>query len=142
MAVLQADPGTTPRGGTLAAVYRWMAAIFVALVLIQAFMGGRGFFVDSDILDVHGRVGDALVLYALVHLVLAGIGAARGGVNRTSLVLSALLLVLVFVQLTLGYESEDSAEAAAWHLPNGVLIMGLTVANAMLVWGLPARSDR
>src|SRR5918999_4369456 len=138
MAVLQADPGTTERGQTVAAVYRWMAAIFVALVLIQAFMGGRGFFVDGDVLDVHGRVGDALVLYALVHLVLAGVGAARGRIGRTSLVLSALLLVLVFVQLFLGYEGEESGEAAAWHLPNGVLIMGLTVVNALLVWGLPA----
>ncbi|MBA3336250.1 MAG: hypothetical protein H0T49_01640 [Chloroflexia bacterium] len=143
MAIGQANAEpVAARGGTVALIYRWMAAVFVVLVLIQAFLGGRGFFIDPDTLNVHGRVGDASFLYALIHLILAGVGAVRGGIGRTSVILSAILLVLVFVQLNLGYSSEDSNTAAAWHLPNGVLIFGLTVANAMRLWARQERGVR
>jgi len=33
----------------------------------------------------------------------------------------------VVVRIGLGYSVRDSSEAGAWHVPNGVLIFGLSV---------------
>ena len=39
-----------------------------------------------------------------------------------------VLVVLVVIQIALGYQLRDgSGEAGAWHVPNGVLIFGLSV---------------
>jgi hypothetical protein len=43
--------------------------------------------------------------------------------------------VLVIAQIGLGYTATSdngSAEAAAWHIPNGVLIFGLTITQLSL----------
>ena len=125
------EPGSA-RSSTAVRIYRWGALALVAAVLIQAFLGGRGFFIDHDTLTVHGRVGDVLLLVAIAHLVVGAVAFRRRRLSRVPLIVSVVLLVLVFVQLSLGYGSEDSRTAAAWHLPNGVLIFGLTVANAFL----------
>ena len=87
---------------------------------------------NRDLLTVHGRTGDALLLLAIAHAVVGFVASRRGLVGRPAVMLSSLLVVLVFVQLSLGYGGEESANAAAWHLPNGVLIFGLTVVNAFL----------
>jgi hypothetical protein len=39
--------------------------------------------------------------------------------------------VLVVVQIGLGYAGDDGGNAAAWHIPNGVLILGLSVVAFM-----------
>jgi len=127
LGVESAAPSTTVR------IFRWGALALIAAVLVQAFLGGRGFFLaDDDMLTVHGRVGDALLLVAIAHVVVGAVAFRRRQLSRVPLGLSVVLLVLVFVQLSLGYGSEDSRSAAAWHLPTGVLIFGLAVANAFL----------
>jgi hypothetical protein len=47
--------------------------------------------------------------------------------------------VLVTAQIGLGYAGRESAGAASWHVPNGVIIFGLTVALFGLVsnWARP-----
>ena len=45
---------------------------------------------------------------------------------------------LCFAQIGLGYVGRETAEAAAWHIPNGVLLMGLAVAHLTLI--LPGRN--
>ena len=120
-----------------ARIYRWGTLVFVAAVLIQAFLGGRGFFLDRDILTVHGRIGDLLLLVSIAHLVVGVIAYRKRQLWVAPLGVSVLLVVLVFVQLSLGYGGEESATAAAWHLPNGVLIFGLTVTNAFLAGAVP-----
>jgi hypothetical protein len=43
-------------------------------------------------------------------------------------------LLLSFAQIGLGYIGRDTAEAAAWHIPNGVLLMAIVtfqLANLM-----------
>jgi hypothetical protein len=36
------------------------------------------------------------------------------------------------VQIALGYNAKDSPSAGAWHIPNGVLIFGLTTWQLLL----------
>jgi hypothetical protein len=108
--------------------FRWAALATAVLVLAQAVLAGRGWFVDIDLIEVHGWVGNATFLAAITQVALAYVGWSRGAVGRLELGLSALLVVLLVAQLGLGYSGRESAGAAAWHVPNGVLIFGLSAA--------------
>src|SRR5215218_1167061 len=83
---------------------RCVARLVPLVILVQAFFAGRGLFLDNDLIDVHGGLGN-------------------------------LTLLLVIVQLALGYSGRDGGQAAAWHVPNGVLVFGLSL-------GVNARIDR
>src|SRR5262249_45678317 len=120
------------RPGLLPAL-KIVAGLFVALVLVQALLGGRGWFVDADLLDVHRGVGMVVLLVALVQaaLAFAVFGWRRAG--RPFVLAGAALFVLTVIQFALGMASDDSASAAAWHIPNGVLIFGLATATTSLL---------
>jgi hypothetical protein len=107
--------------------YRIAAILMVALVLVQAFLAGRGWFVDPDYIDVHEVVANLVLLLALA---LVGLAIALGAPATWRIALIApnvVLVVLVVAQIGLGYGGRESSEAAAWHIPNGVLIFGLSV---------------
>jgi heme A synthase len=118
-------------------VLKWTAGIFAALMLLQSILGGRGFFVDSDLLDVHRTVGMITVLVALVQVVLAFTTVRASGPGRPIVIMSALIFILAIVQLMLGFSAKDgSSESASWHLLNGVLIFGLAVGNNSIIFRL------
>lgn len=102
----------------------WANAI---IVLIMAVLGGR-FFVEPSVIDVHGYIGNlffALVVAQAGLIFMAGIG---GWLGKTLVGLAAIGVLLVVAQLGLGYSGRESATAMAWHIPNGVLIFGLSIA--------------
>ena len=144
MSAIPDRPGQAVRGAAgfdAVRSFRWVAALTALLVLVQAALAGRGLFVDFDLIEVHGWVGNATFLVAAAQVALAVAGYGRRSLSRVELGLSALLLVLVVAQLGLGYAGRESAGAASWHVPNGVLIFG--VATALLTLGLgPGRSSR
>ena len=108
--------------------YRIAAILMVAVVLLQALLAGQWIGkADNDYLDLHEIVGNVVFLVALA---LGGLAIALGvpaAWKVRFLALHALLVVLVVAQIGLGYGGRDSGEAAAWHVPNGVLIFGLSV---------------
>jgi len=123
--------------------YRVTAGAFVASVLVQAFLAGRGLFVDFDLIEVHGYVGNAVLVLAVAQVILA-FAATGGSAGRRVLVgLSGALVVLTIAQTGLGYVGRDEAEAAAWHVVNGVLIFGVATGHLALAlvggWMLGSR---
>lgn len=124
------SPGSsaTPRTGALSG-YRALAHVLPVLVLVQAWMAG-----SSDVLfgslgiDLHGMVGNVTFLLALVGFALALVSRA----GNAAVIVSGVLLLLLFAQIGLGYIGRDVAAAAAWHIPNGVLIFGLTTYQITL----------
>ena len=115
---------------------RWLrivAAIVVALVLVQAFLAGRGWFINRDAIELHGYVGNVTFLAVLGQALLVYLTGYRGRTHSLLLGLSGLLVLLVTAQIGLGYSGRESLQAAAWHVPNGVLIFGLSVANLTLL---------
>jgi hypothetical protein len=112
------------RPGMLTAM-KVAAALFAALVLLQAIIAGRGWFEDFDLIKTHGQIGSGVLLVAIVQAVLAFM--VFGTRSRLALV-SAALVVLTAIQLSLGYSSRDSSTAASLHIPNGVLIFGIATA--------------
>ena len=102
----------------------WANAI---IVLLMALLGGR-FFVEPSVIDVHGYIGNLFFVMVIVQaglLIMAGIGGQMGKVLTGLAVVGVLLVV---AQLGLGYSGRSNATAMSFHIPNGVLIFGLSVA--------------
>lgn len=104
-----------------------IATVNVVIVLIMAVLGGR-FFVSPSIIDIHGYIGNFVFLLVIAQaalLFLAGIG---GRLGKALLGLALLTVLLVIAQIGLGYSGRESATALSLHIPNGVLIFGLSAA--------------
>lgn len=99
-----------------------MCGLLVALVLVQAALAGRFFFSGAEI-AVHGYIGNASFTLGLVALGLA----LAGRLPPWLLAVTGTTALLMFVQTGLGYLGRDELEAAAWHVPLGVLIFGLSM---------------
>lgn len=104
--------------------YRAVAGLIAILVLVQAWMAGHSqrLFGDQDIV-AHGIVGNVSYLLAVGALVLTIVARA----NKAAIGVAAAIVVLMTVQIGLGYTGRNSLDAAAWHVPNGVAIFGLAV---------------
>lgn len=109
--------------------HRSVAVVLAVLVLVQAVVAGQAIFGSWDI-EVHGWLGNASFLAGLLLVVLA----VRGGGGRVVVVLAVALAVALFVQIGLGYAGRTALAAASVHVPLGVAIFGLSVANVLLVW--------
>lgn len=105
--------------------YRALAGLLAVLVLVQAWMAGHSSVLGFGDLDIvaHGIVGNVSYLIAVGALVLTIVARA----NKATVGVAAAVVVLMTVQIGLGYSGRDSTDAAAWHVPNGVAIFGLAV---------------
>lgn len=113
---------------------RTLAAVIAALILVMAAIAGRSIFGPWDI-EVHGYVGNGLFVLAVVNLALA----IYRRPSTAELTVAALIGMLTFAQVGLGYVGRTQLEAAAWHIPNGVLLMALSTYQ----WAtLQARATR
>jgi len=109
------------------------------LVLLQAVVAGQAIFGSWEI-EVHGWLGNASFVAGLALVVVA----VRRRAGRMLVVLAVAMAVALFIQTGLGYAGRTALAAASWHVPLGVVIFGLSVANATLVWApsLSAGSGR
>jgi hypothetical protein len=87
----------------------------------MAAIAGNHLFGSWDI-EVHGWIGNGVFVLAVAGLALAI--ARRAPTDE--LTLAAAVGLLTFGQVGLGYVGRDTLEAAAWHVPNGVLLMALS----------------
>jgi hypothetical protein len=108
--------------------YPWLAVLTGAAVLLQAILAGRGWFVDYDLIEIHGFVGNVTFVLVVLLVVGAWLGRQAGVMTNTELILSVALLALTAAQFGLGYGGRDSQTAAALHIPNGILVTGLASA--------------
>ncbi len=114
-----------------AALRTGLAALILLLVLLQALLAGE-WLAGKKTIDLHAANGALVLLLALVQCAVVA-ATLRTAARRRALIASALLVLLVAVQLVLGYGGFDSAnQARALHLPNGLLIFGVAVWNLLL----------
>jgi len=109
--------------------YAPLAIVVAVLVLVQAVLAGRALF-GSWSITVHGVVGNATFALAAVLAVVAAVTRA----GRHAVAVAVALAVVLTAQIGLGYAGRDSVDAAAWHIPNGVLAFGLAVHQLTLAW--------
>lgn len=119
--------------------WRWIAAVFAIAILLQAVLASFGFFEsEPGLVDIHRELGNLLPLLALGQAMLAIILFRRGAIGKAGMWTGVALVPVVLAQLSMGYETSDSATATALHISLGVLLMSLTTVNAMLAW-MPGR---
>ena len=112
---------STSRPGLVRA-YVIATAILTLLVLIQAILAGRGIAGLGNFLT-HGYVGNASFVAGFV----AALLAVASKMPQRQVVLAGIVLLLLFTQTGLGYVARDSVEAAAWHVPLGIVTFSLVV---------------
>ena len=116
-----------PTKTNLVVAYRVTAHLFAIFVLIQAVMAGQ-IVAEGELQTAHGILGNITFLLGVASLVLALVIRAP----KSAIALAAALVVLLVIQIALGYSGRDSSSATAWHVPNGVLIFGLATWQLML----------
>jgi hypothetical protein len=100
--------------------------VFVQATLAGLFISGEEF----DAVDIHEMVGNLLFMAVVVQLVLAFLVRDWSRFGLWIFVLG--LLVLVTVQIALGYLGRDDTLPVAIHVPLGVFIFGFSLIISLL----------
>ncbi len=136
----QADVATTEP--VTPVVVRVFAALMGLLILLQAFLAGRGFFLsDTNLMKAHQTMG--IVTFAVAVLqILAVFSMMKSSKLRSMLLgMSGFIMLLTVGQLGLGFSAKDgSGEAAAWHIFTGVFLTGAIAAYANTAFRTGANS--
>lgn len=114
----------------LAQAHLALAYAMPVLVLVQAALAGQHLFEGSSI-SVHGVLGEATFALTVAGVVLALVRRCDGLVFG----LAVALLALSFAQVGLGFIGRDTTAAAAWHIPTGAAIFGLTTYQLAVLRG-------
>ncbi len=110
-----------PSTSSLTRARQFCAVLTLALVFLLAILAGRFLFLGELIIETHGYIGNGVFVLALVNLGLVLADKGDGG----EFAVAGMIALLTFSQIGLGYVGRDTADAAALHVPNGVLLMGL-----------------
>lgn len=118
--------------------YQAVACLTAALVFLQAVLAGQFLFSEPDARDIHEGVANLLFITAAAQLLLAAVLRSTFGLRHIAW--NVVLLVLVISQIGLGYSGRDEPDAAAVHVPMGVLVFGLSTVIAALAFTDASRS--
>jgi len=130
------NPNLSGAGSGLVTGLKITSAFLALGLLVQAWLGSSGFFNgEPDLITMHEMLGNLFFLGAMVQLVLAFVAMQKGVATKALLYASGLILLASVAQIGLGYAGRENAGAMAWHLPNGVLLMGLCTVALVQVWG-------
>lgn len=131
----QPEQATQQPGRTFIKGYQAIATVTATLVILQAVLAGRFLFVDPDAINLHEVVANILSGLIFIQVALAFLAPFS---KRTLIrVATGLLAGLIVAQTGLGYAGRDEADAAAVHVPLGVLIFGLSSVVATLSFAMP-----
>jgi len=107
-----------------------IALLFIAALLIQVWLAGRGVFESPIVFATHRDVGYTLSLFPIVLLVLG----LLGGMGRRVAILAAVIFGLFILQSVFVVMRDSSPGIAALHPVNGFLIVLLAVVLARDSW--------
>lgn len=130
-------PAAAPRplpGWTVPA-FRWLTVVNAVLIVVQAFLASQGVWGgERSLVTGHGHLGNLVFLLVVAQGVLAMLLANARRMPRAVMLLAGLSVVLVVAQIGLGYSTRDDIRLTAWHVTNGVLLMGIAAAIAAIAW--------
>ena len=112
---------------TLHTVVAW---VFVAALVVQVWLAGRGVFESPTMFDAHRNLGYTLSLFTIVLLVLGILGR----MGRRPAILAVVIFGLFILQSVLVLMRESTPAVAALHPVNGFLILFLAIVLARDSW--------
>jgi hypothetical protein len=115
---------------TLRTIYAALAWLFVAGLVVQVFLAGRGVFESPVEFETHRTWGFLLELFPIVLL----IGGLVAGVGRRLAVFAIVAFVLFILQSVFVALRESSPILAALHPMNGFLILLIAIEMAREAW--------
>jgi hypothetical protein len=115
---------------TLRTIYAALAWLFVAGLVVQVFLAGRGVFESPVEFETHRTWGFLLELFPIVLL----IGGLVAGVGRRLAVFAIVAFVLFILQSVFVALRESSPILAALHPVNGFLILLIAIEMAREAW--------
>ena len=110
--------------------YPFVAALFVAGVVVQVFLAGLGVFEDPRTFLTHANFGYTLSVLPLVLVILSVAGRS----SRRITAMSGLLIVLFLLQSVFVALRADLPAVAALHPLHGFLILGTGIVVTRLSW--------
>jgi hypothetical protein len=113
--------GLPSAGSGLASAHRALVYALPVLVLAQATIAGQHLFEGASI-SLHGVLGEITFALTVIGVILAWVRRSPGPV----FFVAVALMALSFAQVGLGFVGRETTAAAAWHIPVGVTIFGLT----------------
>jgi uncharacterized membrane protein len=129
--------------GTMLTAYRWLATTFALFIVVQGWLGSNGAFNGNQwMVTGHGHLANAMFLMIIVQTVLSWLLYGKLLITMREVALNAVLVTLTISQIGLGYSTRNGeiwGTMVSLHIPNGLLLMGLSTAVALLAWGV---SDR
>lgn len=134
---------TTSSPTALWNAFRWLAVALAIGIVIMATLAGQGLWNgERGLITGHGHLGNALFVLAIAQFAIAVVLFQRKAIPALPMVLTFAILVLLFAQAGLGYVGRENADARAWHIPNGVLLMGLASFMTAFAWLKPISRER
>lgn len=144
----QSSPTTTSTSSSsiptsLWTSFRWLSIAVSLGVFIMAMLIGQGVWGgERGLVTGHGHLGNALFVLAIAQLVIGIVLYQRKAIPAGLMVLSFTVLVLLFAQAGLGYSGRANSSLISWHVPLGVLIMGVSSFTAAFAWLKPISRER
>ena len=121
-----------PTKTNLVVAYKVATHLLLLLILVQAVMAGQIVY-EEELQTIHGILGNISFLLGVASLVLAVVCRAP----KTAIGVAGVVVLLLVVQIALGYSAghltASEETAGAWHIPNGVLLFGLSLWQVTLV---------
>ncbi len=129
--------------GAMLPSYRWLATTFALFIVVQGWLGSSGAFNGNQwMVTGHGHLANAMFLMIIVQTVLSWLLYGKLLITIREVALNAVLVALTISQIGLGYSTRNGeiwGTMMSLHIPNGLLLMGLATAAALLAW---SASDR
>ncbi len=118
---------------TLLVVDRWITVLFAVLMVGTAALAGNGIFRAGShpwLITGHQHTGNLLFAMGVLQMVVIYVLWTRKDVRGSVMATSALVFLLTFAQIGLGYMTRTRMlDVVGWHIALGV---GLTAVVAML----------
>lgn len=111
--------------------YRVVVSALPLLVIVQAVLAGQHLFEGSDVIKLHGILGNVSFLLAVAAVPLALLARRNDGFTFG---LSVAVAAMTFAQVGLGYVGRETPSAAAWHIPLGVTLIAAASFHTSRAW--------